>query len=384
VPAAPGHVALSSPLLGGNEWRYVKECLDTGWVSSAGPFVDRFERAIADRLGGHAVAVSTGTAALHLALLVAGVEPDDEVLMPALTFIAPANAVRYVGAWPVFFDVDHEYWQLDPQRLADFMSRECDWRDGRLTNRRTGRRIRAVLPVDLLGHPCDLDAILDLAHSREISVIEDATEALGAQYKQRPVGSRADIACLSFNGNKIITSGGGGMIVTGRDDWAARARYLSTQAKDDPTEYVHGAVGYNYRLTNLQAALGVAQLELLDKYVEIKRLHARAYAEGLAGAPGITPMREAPWAVSTFWLYTVLIDADRRGLSSRAILRRLGERGIQSRPLWEPLNRSAAMAGCQPVETPVADRIAASALSLPSSVNLTPAEQSRVIEAVAS
>src|SRR5262245_23809249 len=268
-------VPLSVPHLAGNEWRYVKECLDTSWVSSAGGFVTRLERVLADRTGrAHGVATSSGTAALHTALVVAGIGADDEVLMPALTFIAPANAARYVGAWPVFVDVEPDHWQIDPGKLAEFLERECQWRDGALWNRTSGRRVRAVLPVDLLGHPFDADPILDLARSRELIVIEDATESLGARYKNRSVGRLGDLACFSFNGNKIVTSGGGGMIVTDDTNWADRARYLTTQAKDDPIEHQHGDVGYNYRLTNVQAAIGVAQLEQLDDHVERKRFIA--------------------------------------------------------------------------------------------------------------
>lgn len=385
-PGAPRQgrtIPLSTPVLRGNEWAYVKECLDTNWVSSAGPFVDRFEKMTADRLGvRHAVAVVNGTSALHLALLVAGIERDDEVVMPALTFIAPANAVRYLGAWPMFVDVEPAYWQLDPQRVADFIEHGCEWRAGTLRNRATGRRVKAVLPVDILGHPCDLDAIVDLARARDLVVVEDATEALGALYKGRPVGQNADVSCLSFNGNKIVTSGGGGMIATNRTEWADRARYLSTQAKDDPVEYAHGSIGYNYRLTNIQAALGVAQLEQLDDYVAAKRRHAFEYTAAFDGVAGITPMPEASWAFSTFWLYTVLIDQDRHGADSRAVLTQLAHEGIQSRPLWQPLTQSAALRGCPSTGTPVADRLAATALSLPSSVDLAPSDQARVIAAV--
>jgi perosamine synthetase len=376
-------IPLSVPVLRGNEWKYVKECLDTNWVSSAGPFVDRFEQAIAERLERrHAVATVNGTAALHLALLVAGVKPGDEVLMPALTFIAPANAVRYVGAWPVFLDVEPEYWQLDPQRLADFLDRECTLRHGELQNRRTGRRVRAVLPVDVLGHPCDMTSILAIARENELLVIEDATESLGAQYQGRPAGALADLACLSFNGNKIITSGGGGMVVTDRDDWAERVRYLSTQAKDDPVEYVHRAVGYNYRLTNLQAALGVAQLEDLNAAVEDKRRIAHMYSEAFAAVPGVRAMAEAPWATSTFWLYTILIDPYAYGSDSRAVLNRLSSIGIQTRPLWQPLHQSAVFGELAPAVLPVTEHLAAQGLSLPSSADLSAPDQHRVIAAI--
>jgi perosamine synthetase len=326
------------------------------------------------------VAVVNGTAALHLALLVAGVSADDEVLMPALTFIAPANAVRYLGAWPVFIDIDPEYWQLDPQRLADFLDRECTVKQGTLTNRRTGRRVRAVLPVDILGHPCDMESILAIARGRNLLVIEDATESLGATYRGRPVGALADAACLSFNGNKIITSGGGGMIVTDRADWAKHARHLSTQAKDDPIEYIHHEVGFNYRLTNLQAAVGVAQLEELDRAVADKRRIAAAYTAALDGVPGLRVMREAPWAHSSFWLYTVRFDPAVYGADSRRMCARLAEHGIESRPLWQPLSDSAALVGCQSAGVPIAEAVAANALSLPSSVDLTDADQARVID----
>jgi perosamine synthetase len=383
APAAGGVIPLSVPVMRGNEWAYVKECLDTNWVSSAGPFVDRFERLIAERIGVRAaVATVNGTAALHVALRVAGVEPDDEVLVPALTFIAPANAVRYAGAWPVFIDVEPEYGQLDPQRLADFLAAGCERVRGAWRNRSTGRRVAAVLPVDLLGHPSDIGAIVEIAHAHGLVVVEDATESLGARYRDEPVGRRADVACFSFNGNKIVTAGGGGMVVTDRSDWAARARYLCTQAKDDPIEYVHHEIGFNYRLTNVLAAIGVAQLEQLDAHVEDKRRIARGYADGVASIAGIRPMAEAPWAFSTYWLYTVRIDRDAYGLDRRAVLGRLAAAGIQSRPLWEPLHRSAAHAASPRCDAPVADAIHRDALSLPSSVGLTAADQARVIQAL--
>lgn len=378
-------IPLSEPLIGGNAWTYVKECLDSGWVSSAGAFVTRFEERSAAVTGtDHAVATSSGTAALHIALLVAGVQPDDEVVVPTLTFIAPANAVRYVGAWPVFLDVDAEYWQLDPERLQDFLVKECRWTDGVLRNRLTGRRVSAVMPVDLLGHPVDLDPIVELAHRFELTVIEDATESLGARYKGAPVGRRSDLACLSFNGNKVVTAGGGGMLLTHSPERARVARYLTTQAKDDPVEYIHHAIGYNYRLTNLQAALGLSQLEQLDAHVEAKRSIARRYADGLDDVGGLRTMSVAPWAASSFWLYTILVDAAAYGTDSRGLLRALGDRGIQSRPLWQPLHLSPAHAGAQVRGGEIAESIARQALSLPSSVGLAEADQSRVIDGLRS
>src|ERR1700735_4739355 len=310
-----GFIPLSVPEIRGNEWRYVKDCLDSSWVSSVGSFVDRFEQMVAQQVGTkHAVATVNGTSALHIALLVAGVQPDEEVLVSTLTFIAPVNAIRYVGAWPVFIDAEPDYWQMDPARVVEFLERDCRWTEGSLYNRRTGRRIAAILPVHVLGHPVDLDPIVEVADKFGLRVIEDATEGLGATYKTRSLGSVGDIGCFSFNGNKIITTGGGGMLVTDNEEWARRAKYLTTQAKDDPIEYIHGEVGYNYRLTNLLAAVGCAQMEQLAAYVDAKRRIAARYADKLRDLPGIEAMTSAPWAASTFWMYTILVDREKFGM----------------------------------------------------------------------
>ena len=373
-------IPLAVPEIRGNEWKYMKECLDSTFVSSVGSFVTRFEKELAARVGTrHAVATVNGTAALHVALLVAGVEPDDEVLTSTLTFIAPANAIRYVGAWPVFIDADATYWEMDPQKLADFLNKECHWRNGSLYNKQTERRVSAIVPVHVLGHPVDIDPILEVARKYELVVIEDATESIGSKYKERSVGHLADISCFSFNGNKLITTGGGGMIATDNPEWAQRASYLTTQAKDDPVEYIHGAIGFNYRLTNIQAAMGCAQLELLDEYVAAKRRIASSYQQALGGIPGISLMQEADWAESVFWMYTLLVDEAVFGLDSRALLRRFEEEKIQTRPLWQPLHRSAAHREAQAYRCEVADRLNRDALSLPCSVGLTEEQQERVI-----
>jgi perosamine synthetase len=378
-----GLIPLCVPEIRGREWEYIKECLDTGWVSSVGTFVDRFERDTAARAGArHAVATSTGTAALHISLLVAGVQPDDEVLVSTLTFIAPANAIRYAGAWPVFIDAEPRYWQMDPAKLVDFLETQCRWHDSRLYNKVTGRRIGAILPVDILGHPVDFDAILPVARKYNLPVIEDATESLGAKYKDRKAGLLGDIGCFSFNGNKLITTGGGGMIVTDNPAWAAKARFLTTQAKDDPVEYIHSEIGYNYRLTNIQAAMGCAQLEQLDDYILAKRRISARYNDALRGINGLTTMPCAPWVWSSYWMYTILIDEKRFGHSSRWLLNHLRDRRIQTRPLWQPLHRSAAHAGAQSIESGVADRLNRQALSLPCSVGLSDHELEAVIEAI--
>lgn len=385
---APPHldvadVPLSVPQFTGREWAYVKECLDTTLVSSVGPFVARFERTVADYLGARfAVATASGTAALHIALLVAGVRPDDEVLVPALTFIAPANAVRYAGAWPVFMDVDPDYWQLDPAKVRDFLRNDCRWQHGALVHRATSRRVRAILPVHLLGHPADMTPILELARDHGLVVIEDAAESLGTTYGGQRVGRLGDVGCLSFNGNKVVTAGGGGMLITDNPDWAARAKHLTTQAKADALEYIHDEVGFNYRLSNLQAAVGLAQMERLDEFLTAKRAIATRYRDRL-GELGLQTMKEAPWAWSTFWLYTVLIRECRPGKTSRDLLQHLHRSHILARPLWQPLHRCPAHAGSPAYRVEVADRLYREAVSLPSSVGLTQEEQERVVGAIA-
>ena len=383
VPAPEGFIPLSVPHLGGNEWEYVRECLDTNWVSSAGAFVGRLEQDVAAYVGARqGVATSSGTAALHIALLVAGVEPDDEVLVPTLTFISPANAVRYCRAWPVFIDVEPDYWQMDVEKVAAFIEDQCIWNNIELRNRATGRRVKAIVPVHALGHPVDMDPLMELARRYNLVVIEDATESLGAMYRGRAVGNLGDIACLSFNGNKLITTGGGGMIVTDKQEWAHRARYLTTQAKDDPIAYVHHEIGYNYRLTNIQAALGCAQMEGIEQGLEAKRAIADRYREALSGWPGVVAMPEASWASSACWMYTILVDEADFGMDSRDLMRTLGDAGIETRPLWQPLHLSQAHAGSQAYQSGVAERLYRNALSLPCSVGLAQADQQRVIEAV--
>ena len=381
--APPGYIPLSVPNVSGREWEFVKDCLDTGWVSSVGSYVTRFEEAIASAVGArHCVAAVSGTAALHLALQVSGVGSDDEVIMPSLTFIAPANAVRYVGGWPTFVDVEADTWQLSAAAIRRFIEESCR-RDGSvLRNVHTGRRVRGILPVDILGHPCDLASIQEIAAAHDLLVVEDATEALGAFYRERPLGSISPVTCFSFNGNKLITTGGGGALVTDDAAFAARVRYLSTQAKVDPLEFVHGEVGYNYRLTNVQAAIGVAQMERLSEFVERKRQIAAQYTAALSSVPGLTPMFEAPWVRSASWLYTVLIDAERFGMDSRALLQELDDARIQTRPLWQPLHLSPAHAGSFKAPCPVAADVQARALSLPCSTNLTDDEVERVIDAI--
>ena len=381
-------IPLCEPYLNGKEWQYVKECLDSNRVSSVGSTVERFEKGLADYLSSgtdhsyYAVACVNGTSALHVALLVAGIGADEEVLVPALTFVAPANAIRYVGAWPTFIDVEPSYWQLDPQKVYDFLKEQCVVQKGALINRNTKRKVSAILPVHILGHPVDMDPLLEIAQRFDLVVIEDAAESLGALYKERKIGTLGHIACFSFNGNKIVTAGGGGMIVTAHPTWAQKARYLTTQAKDDPLEYIHHEIGYNYRLTNIQAAIGVAQLQSLDQHIQAKRKMAALYREKLEAISGLTQPMPASWAHSTFWLYTILVEPGGYGMESRQLHRKLREAHIESRPLWHPIHRLKPFSQCYAHKVEVAFRLYREGLSLPSSVGLCWEDQKRVIDVI--
>jgi perosamine synthetase len=376
-------IPLCSPSLHGNELAYLRECIETGWVSSGGPFVERFEAMIAAILGTrYAVATASGTAALHVALQVAGVEPNDEVLVPTLTFIAPANAVRYLGAWPVLMDAEPTFWQMDVHKMRDFCFHECSFENGILCNKVSGRVVKAIVPVHVLGHPCEMDSILEVAHSFNLKVIEDATESLGSAYRGRPTGSIGDLGCLSFNGNKIITTGGGGAITTNDEGLARKARYLTTQAKDDPFEYVHNDIGYNYRMTNIQAAVGVAQIEQLALFVRSKQETASVYDDGLSSVEGISIPREAPWARSNRWLYTILVDANSYGESSRGLATRLKQQAIEARPFWRPVHQQVPYKNCQPYRIEVADHLYRDGISLPCSVDISAKARQSVIDEV--
>ena len=371
---------LFEPKIGGNEWKYVRECLDTNQVSSIGAYVNHFEQIVADYVGARfAVATVSGTSSLHIALLVAGVQSDDEVLVSTLTFVAPANAIRYIGAWPVFIDAEPDYWQMDPQKVVDFIELECKWRGGALYNKTSGRCVKAILPVHILGHPVDMQPILDVARKYGLAVVEDAAESLGSRQREIAVGNLGDIACFSFNGNKIITAGGGGMIVTDNEAWAQRARHLTTQAKCDPLEYIHDEIGYNYRMTNIHAAIAVAQMEQLDSFIEKKRQIAANYAEGLGQVEYLSLMPEAEYAFGTYWLYTILLNPLNLERDSRYLISGLNARGIQSRPLWLPVHRQPMYRDCAFYGMNCADHLNALAVQLPSSVDITTQQIERVI-----
>ncbi|MBI4596932.1 MAG: LegC family aminotransferase [Candidatus Omnitrophica bacterium] len=369
--ASQASVPLSAPLFQGREWEYLKTCLDSGWVSSAGPFVERFEREVAAYVGSpEAVAVVNGTAGLHVALRMVGVEPEDEVLVSDVTFIAPANAIRYCQAHPVFIDAEADTWQMDVEKAERFLRTACQRRRKACYNQRTGRRVRAIVPVHILGLACEMDRLMALAREYHLQVVEDAAEAMGVRYRGTHVGTFGDAGVLSFNGNKIITAGGGGMVLTRSRRHAAAARYLTTQAKDDALEYVHHHIGYNYRLPNIQAALGLAQLEQLDGFIAKKRAIAAVYAEALGTIHGLTLMPAPPHTEPTYWLYTVLLAPGTTIARRQAVIRALRAAGIEARPLWHPLHALRPYRRCQRVAIEYAPRLYARAVSLPSGVGL--------------
>jgi len=365
----------------GNEAKYLAECVETNWVSSRGPFVDRFESQLAALTGRrHVIACASGTAALHVALLVAGVEPGDEVLVSDLTFVASANAIRYCGAWPVLIDAEPVYWQMDVNKLASFITTCCTAQGGTLRNRATGRRVKAIVPVHILGHPVDIQPMMALAQQYNLRVVVDAAEALGAGYRDRPAAAWGELAVLSFNGNKLVTTGGGGAVLTDDGQLAERVRYLATTAKDDETEFRHGAVGFNYRLTNIQAAVGVAQLETLDERLASKLATAAYYQRHLAALP-LTLPRQAPWALSSWWQYTVLV-ADGFGRSRPEVAARMDAARIETRPLWTPLSRQAPYRDCQAFHCDHSVAIQRQSLALPGTVGIEDHDRRRVVSAL--
>jgi perosamine synthetase len=346
LEGAPRPVALHEPIFEGNEWRNLKDCLDSGWVSSVGSYVDRFERDLAAHVGGYAVAVSNGTSALHICLVLAGVEANDEVLVPALTFVATANAVAYCGAVPHFVDSSESTLGVDPAKMAEYLRDVADMRDGECRNRRTGRRIKAVVPMHTFGHPVDLDSLKEVAAEFRLALVEDAAESLGSYYKGDHTGPLGTVGALSFNGNKVITTGGGGAIVTKDSTLAARAKHLTTTARTPHRwSFLHDEVGYNYRMPNLNAALGCAQMEALPSLVRRKRDLADRYATAFAGVQGVRVFREPSFASSNYWLNVLILDENAASRRDE-ILDRTNASGIHTRPVWTPIHLLPMYAGC--------------------------------------
>jgi perosamine synthetase len=374
VLPSEGPHSLHTPSFEGNEWAYVKECIDTAWVSSAGTYVDRFEEELAEITGvERAVAVVNGTAALHIALQLAGVGPGDEVLVPALTFVATANAVTYCQAVPHFVDSSRQTLGVDAKRLASYLETVADRSGGETVNRLTGRPLRAVIAMHAFGHPVDLDSLAAVCEDYDLVLIEDAAEALGSLYKGRHVGAWGRLSTLSFNGNKTITTGGGGAILTEDPDLADRAKHLTTTAKvPHQWAYVHDQVGYNYRLPNINAALGCAQLERLPSFLQRKRRLASRYRKEFAAVADVTFADEPSFARSNFWLNAILLRPE--FVSERdTLLARTHEAGLFTRPAWRIMSTLPMYTECPRMDLREARRIERSLINLPSSPTAVPA-----------
>lgn len=330
-------VPLHEPTFNNKELEYVTDCVKTGWVSSVGAYVTRFEEDLAKMVGvKRAVAVVNGTAALHIALKVAGVKPNEEVLMPALTFIATANAVSYAGAVPHFVDVTERSLGLDPYKLDKYLEKIAVKQGNELLNKETNRVIRAVVPMHTFGHPVELDELIAVCDKYNLTLVEDAAESLGSYYKGKHTGSFGKINAMSFNGNKIATTGGGGAILTDDEALADYAKHLTTTAKvPHHWEYVHDEIGYNYRMPNINAALGCAQLEKVPKFIDMKRDLTRFYKDLVKDIESVQLFEEPSYSNSNYWLQTLLLDSS---MNRDEVLAYLNDNGVMSRPIWQPMH----------------------------------------------
>ncbi len=320
--------------MGGNVWKYVKDCLDTGWVSSVGAYVDQFEKMSAEFAGTkYAVATSSGTTALHICLVMLGVNENDYVIAPNITFIATCNSICYTGARPILIDTDENSWQMDLDLLESFLNNETEQRNGVCYHKKDGKRIPVLMPVHVLGNICDMDRLMQIAAKHNLTVVEDSTEALGSYYKGKHAGSFGLMGTFSYNGNKIITTGGGGMIVTDDEALAKKAKHLTTQAKSDPFEYIHDEIGYNYRLVNVAAAMGVAQMEQLPDFIIRKKEIIALYKNQLEGVGDISFQQVSENVNPNWWMPTIKTSRQ------RDVLKILNDHKMQSRPFWVPMNQ---------------------------------------------
>ncbi|MGK7949416.1 MAG: DegT/DnrJ/EryC1/StrS family aminotransferase [Xenococcaceae cyanobacterium] len=366
-------ILLSIPHMGDREFKFVKEAFETNWISPVGPNIDAFEREFCQKIkASYGAAVSSGTAALHLALRLVGVEPGDEVFCSTLTFIASASPITYLGAKPVFIDSDRFSWNMNPHLLQEALEHRA----------KIGKLPKALVLVHLYGQSADIDPILAACDRYEIPLVEDAAEALGATYKGRSPGTFGKVGIFSFNGNKIITTSGGGMLVSADSELIDKARFLATQARDPFPYYEHSQIGYNYRLSNVLAGIGRGQLLVLEERVAARRHNFKLYQQALGDLPGIEFMPEANYGRSTHWLTCLTIDSAAFGADRERIRLELAKQEIETRPVWKPLHLQKVFAECESIGGSVAEDLFERGLCLPSSSNLTDVEIQRVIEAV--
>ena len=365
-------ILLSLPHMGGNEEAYVRQAFASNWLSTVGPNITAFEKEFEDRIGLPAVALSSGTAAIHLGLKLLGVQDGDEIFCPTLTFVATANPIRYLSARPVFLDSDRVTWNMDPQVLEMALRERA----------RRNRLPRAVIVVHLFGQCADMDPILEVCRTYGVPVLEDAAEALGATYKGRPAGTLGDVGAFSFNGNKIITSTSGGMLVSRDRIWLAKAHFWSTQARDPGIAYEHSEIGYNYRMSNVLAGIGRGQLEVLNLRVKQRRAVAFRYRDAFADLPGILLMPQACYGLHTNWLSCFLVDEERLGCSRDQLIHALDAASIESRPVWKPMHLQPLYSSAERYGGEVAEDLFRCGICLPSSSSLSEAEQLYVINEV--
>ena len=370
------NIPLSVPSFSGNEWKYVKKCIDTEWVSTAGSYVEKFEREIADYVNSkYAISCVNGTSALQLSLKLVGVLPGDEVIIPALTFIAPVNAISYNGAKPIFMDSD-KYHNIDIEKTIDFIKKFTFYNKGFTYNKKTKNKISAIIPVHVWGNAVWLEDLLNLCEDRNINIIEDASESLGTHYKQgnykgKHTGTTGKLGCLSFNGNKIITTGGGGMILTDNYELSKKAKYLSMQAKDDPVNYIHNEIGYNFRLNNIQAALGLAQLEQLGKILDNKKNNNSIYTKEIKKIEGLNILKSPDYSKSNYWLNILEINQQVYNRNPLNLMERLKKKGIQSRPVWKLNHLQVPYKNCFSFKVENAPKLIKNSLCIPSSSKLS-------------
>src|SRR5688572_363527 len=371
---------LSGPNIAGNEWKYVKDCLDTGWVSSVGAYVTQFENMVAEFAGcKFGVATSNGTAALQIALQLADVQRNDYIIVPNVTFVASVNSIKYTGADPILIDVDQHTWQMDLDVLEDFLKNETGDKNGKCVYLKNNRIIRCIMPVHVLGNVCEMDRLMKLAKQYGLEVIEDSTESLGSYYRGKHTGGFGLMGCFSFNGNKIITTGGGGVIVTNNEELAKKAKHLTTQAKSDPFEYLHDEIGYNFRLVNVLAAMGVAQMELLPSFIKRKKEIDSLYKEGLKGVGDIVFQSVEPAVDANCWLFTIMTQ------KQKTVLQILNDHKMQSRPFWVPMNKLRMFQGdIYYNKEDRSDYIYKRCLSIPCSTNIKDVEIDAVAEKIKS
>ena len=369
---------LSGPNMGGNELKYVTECITTGWVSSVGAYVDQFEKLTAAFAGTkYAVATSSGTTALHICLVMMGVNSDDYVITPNITFIATCNAIKYTGANPLFIDTHERSWQMDLDLLQEFLENETEQKDNVCFNKKDGKRIPVIMPVHVLGNIGDMDRLMAIAKKHNLIVIEDSTEALGSYYKGKHAGSFGLLGTFSYNGNKIITTGGGGMIITDDETLAKKAKHLTTQAKSDPFEYIHDEIGYNYRLVNVAAAMGVAQMEQLPQFLIRKKEIIAFYKKELQGVGDIEFQEVSDNVDPNWWLPTI------KTVKQREVLKVLNDHKMQSRPFWVPMNQLVMFTkNIYFNKTDRSDFVYKHCLSIPCSTNITDDDLKAVCEKI--